>query len=213
VFDRDTDIGKIIRASGAKGKIIAVSSDFRATIRITRPANKFLPFTTRPALARRNEWTMDPTYTSVYARHLAGEDVVYLADGNVGEATVGDDGLISDLPDVSRMMVGLKYVCDLQTLPLHDQNQPIEGRRKRVVRARIDQYNAVGLKVGANFDSMQDLKERKNEIMGEPTKLQAGYNSRAIAPKTWESAAAVCIRQENPLPATVRAIVIDAEIE
>lgn len=207
-----SDVGKILRASGAKGTVITYFGPRNVDINVVRPANKFVPFTRTPMDALEGEWTLDPTYTSVSGLDYAeGETLMWLGDGNVGSGTVVG-GQLTNLPNVSRFVAGFAYVCDMKTLPISDQQQPIEARKKRTLAVAVNRMQARGLKVGSTFNKMYDMKDRMNEIAGEPIEVQDGIKYELITPDAWKPDAAVCIRQDQPLPATIRALVLDAEI-
>lgn len=165
-----------------------------------------------PLPVEQGDWTMDPTVTQVTGLwHLANTDVVYLADGAVGRGTVDASGALSGLNDVSRCVVGLSYDCDLKTLPVTSQDQQIEGRKRRTVGAAVNMMQARGLKIGTSFDKLYPFKERTTERYGDPVAVQDGTKYVPVS-SNWTRESAVCIRQSEPLPAIVRAIVLDVEV-
>jgi hypothetical protein len=113
----------------------------------------------------------------------------------------------------SRVVVGLLYVCDSMTLPLASQQRVIEGKKKRVVGVAANMYQTRGLKAGASFDKLYEFKERQNEVLGQAIELQDGSKYVNVGPKHWEAEAAICLRQDQPLPATIRALILDVEME
>jgi hypothetical protein len=206
------DAGKMLRAAGAKAVVVSFASSFEVRVDIIRPANKLIPSTNDPVVSAQGDWTLDNHVRVVGGLdHLEGETVSYLADGNVGAAQVVN-GQISGLPNVTRVVVGLPFICDIKTLPLWQQGQPLEGKKKRTVRCVVNQLHSRGLKVGSTFDKLYEIKDRKNEILGEPIELQDGTKYEPIAPDHWKIDAGVCIRQDQPLPATIRALVLDVEV-
>lgn len=206
------DVGKIIRASGAKAEIIEYVTPRRVKVNFLRPVLDIIPFSDPPVAQRTTAWTMDEPVTVISGLgHLEGEKVVALMDGNVFRGTVVD-GSITAPAGVTRAVVGLGYVCDARTLPVAASDAPIEGRRKRVVGAVVNRMQSRGLQVGTDFTTMYDLKERTNETMGEPIELQNGSKYVLVGQAEWTYDASVCIRQADPLPSTVRAMVMDMEV-
>jgi hypothetical protein len=63
-----------------------------------------------------------------------------------------------------------------------------------------------GLSAGPTSDRLVDIKERGAENFGYPTLLATGDEKVLIDP-SWNAQGRVFIRQSNPLPATVVAII------
>lgn len=207
-----TDVGRIIRAAGGKAVVTAYLHARQVRVDWQRDAVDLVPFseppTPRPTLA----WTMDTPVTEVSGLdHLEGETVVGLQDGNVFSDVVLN-GRITGMKDATRVIVGLKFVCMAKTLPLTATDQPIEARRKRSVGAVINRLQTRGIEVGTDFIHMYPMKERQNEVMGEAIVLQDGSKYIHVGPMSWDIEAAICIRQSEPLPATIRAMVLDVEV-
>lgn len=144
--------------------------------------------------------------------HLVGKTVACLLDGDVTEdLTVNADGSV-DLPRPGAVVaVGLRYVADLQTLPLVDLRGSIEQSKESSLRELyIDTYLSRGMLVGPRFERLTPWAQRTYEAYGEPTRRKTGVSKIGITSE-WSSEAALCIRQRDPLPLTIRSISIENE--
>ena len=63
-----------------------------------------------------------------------------------------------------------------------------------------------GLSAGPTSDRLVDIKERTTEQPGYPTMLTTG-DERVLVDPAWNAQGRVFVRQANPLPATVVAII------
>jgi hypothetical protein len=63
-----------------------------------------------------------------------------------------------------------------------------------------------GLSAGPTSDRLVDIKERQGETFGYPTMLATG-DERVLIDPSWNAQGRVFVRQANPLPATLVAII------
>ncbi len=207
------DLGKVWRGGGGKGTVTTYTSPSRIKVTLDRDITDFVPQSNDPSRIESGDWTLDELVTVVRGLdHLEGERVWYLADGAVGSAIV-TNGQITLAAAASRVTVGLKYECQLQPVPATSQQVPIETRRVRIVKLAINYLESRGLKMGDSFDRMDEIRERTDEAMGDATRLQSGIAGPDVIPSDWGIDKSVCLLQDQPLPATVRALVMDMEIE
>ena len=145
--------------------------------------------------------------------HLNGATVSILGDGNVFPSQVVDNGQVTLSVACSTITVGLPYTCQIQTLNLDysDQGGSIQGKRKKVSAVTMRLENARGLKVGHNFTSMYEVKERTTQTYGAPIPLTTG-DERIVIDPSWETTGSICIQQDNPLPATVLAVIPEVRL-
>ena len=68
-----------------------------------------------------------------------------------------------------------------------------------------------GLFIGPRIDRLTEMKQREDELMGNPTELLTGDKSVTLEPE-WNTNGRVVLRQINPLPMTVLAIIPDIEV-
>lgn len=141
------------------------------------------------------------------AWHLEGRtDVVALADGDViTDITIANGGFT--LPrKYSRVHVGLRYITDIGTLDPEAPQGTIQGMAKRVPFATLRLKDTRGLLIGQDSTEMSEMKQRENELMGEPTRLLTGDKEIELF-GDWEGGGRVFIRQIYPLPITLTALV------
>lgn len=147
--------------------------------------------------------------------HLEGATVTTLAGGNVVEDKVVANGQITLAHAEDVITVGLPYLSQLQSLYLDIPGGPtVQGKRKKIPAVTLRVENTRGLRVcsGPVFtDNMVQIKERNNEIMGQPIELKTGDERVVIDPR-WEETGQICVQQNFPLPATVLGLVPEFHI-
>jgi hypothetical protein len=116
-----------------------------------------------------------------------------------GEVTLGDHAVFVD--------VGRPYTCDLKLLPTTLQMPALGyGREKAVNRAWVRVFEAAGLSVGPDENSLAPVGE-----LQDLTKL-ATQQTRNIVPSDWDEDASLLIRQTKPFPATIAAVTIEVSV-
>jgi hypothetical protein len=138
--------------------------------------------------------------------HLEGRELAILADGSVQPRATVVNGQIA-LPRASgRIVAGLPYVCDLETLNLEAGPPTLQGRQKVVNEVLLRVKDTRGLSAGPTADRLVDIKERTGEQPGYPTALTTG-DERVLVDPAWSAAGRVFVRQAHPLPASLLAII------
>lgn len=154
--------------------------------------------------------------------HLAGENVGVFADGNVvanpnneqyTPLAVALDGTMQLADCYSVICVGLPYYCDVQTLDLDSTEAPIRGKLKNANSLDILVKDTRGLFVGQSF-AAEDLNE---QIPTQRIDYDTPWPSttdviEAELTSTWNKRGSICIRQVDPLPATILAVIPNADI-
>lgn len=145
--------------------------------------------------------------------HMEGRTVGVVADGAVLADMVVQDGTITLDEPASLVHVGLRYNCDLQTLPIAVEGMAAAGMGllKNVSKAHIRVLHTNAVKVGPSFDKLTDGIKRANEPFGTPPALRSGVISVPASPK-WSEDGAICLRQADPVPLTVTAMTLDVEV-
>lgn len=141
-------------------------------------------------------------------RHLEGEQVVGLVDGNVLGLRTVVDGQVALDDEYSRVHVGKPYTSEFQTI---DANIPIKsgvivGTVRKIDGVTFRFYKTVGGQVGSSPDKVYDLKWRNQELWGEAGRLSNG-DVWAQVHSRYERAAKVYYKQPNPLPVTILSVV------
>ena len=140
--------------------------------------------------------------------HLEGEEVVILADGNVITGKSVSGGAITLDRKASRVHVGKKYIADLETLNVEAPDGTVQGKPTKIPQVTVRFEKSRGLLVGPDTSRLEEMKQRENEAMGEPTALLTGDKKIQLQPN-WNSNGRIFLRQNNPLPMTILAIIPD----
>ncbi|MBU8874762.1 hypothetical protein KQ910_13385 [Reyranella sp. MMS21-HV4-11] len=138
--------------------------------------------------------------------HLEGRALAILADGSVQPTATVSRGRITLTRAAGRIVAGLPYVCDLETLNIEAGPPTLQGRLKVINEVTLRVKDTRGLSVGPTSSRLVDIKERLGENYGYPTMLVTGDEKVLIDP-SWNTQGRVFVRQSNPLPATVVAII------
>lgn len=147
--------------------------------------------------------------------YLAGEtDLVGLLDGNtVSGLSVGADGVIELPHPTSRAHIGLRYISDLETLDIEAPGgATLQGHMKKINYVVVKFERTRGLLIGPNSDNMFELKQRDQEVYGEPTRLLTGNTAPIYLESAWNSNGRIFMRQRYPLPFTVLSIIPNFEV-
>jgi hypothetical protein len=154
----------------------------------------------------------NPTTTVSGLWHLEGKQVDILADGAVEPRKTVTNGQITIGTAASTINVGLPITSDLRTLPLAIETQASgQGTTKNVnkVHLRVSQSSIV--KAGPAFDRLREYASRAvTDPYGAPPALRDGELSLSIDP-SWNQDAAVCLRQDLPLPLTVLSMTLEIQ--
>lgn len=146
------DVGKVIRMGGGKATVTAYTSALQVTGAFVDPITAVIPNdpAERPLPAAAGTWTLDRPALSVSGLdHLEGCTVTGLADGAVIPPTVVQSGSITLPQAASRVIVGLPFVAQAQSLHAEVQGVPsVQGKRKRISSVTVRVANSRGLKVG-----------------------------------------------------------------
>jgi hypothetical protein len=157
------------------------------------------------------QYSGTPTGVLAGLYHLEGKTVSILGDGAVMPQQVVTKGTVS-LPTgqtASKISVGLPITADVQTLPLTYEALAFgEGIQKNVNRVYLRVVKSSGVFAGPDFNHLTPYKQRTTEPYGSPPSLMTQNIDIDITP-SWGSDAQVCIRQTDPLPLTVSALVLE----
>jgi len=141
--------------------------------------------------------------------HLEGETVQILADGSVHGELVVVDGTVSLARSASKACVGLGYDSEVETLNIESgaNDGTAQGRTKRVYEAIIRIHNSLGMKVGTEENLLSEMTFRTSaDPMGGPPELFTGDKNVTLY-GDWNTHGRVYIKQEQPLPLTILAII------
>lgn len=140
--------------------------------------------------------------------HLAGQEIVVLADGSVvRDIVVAPDGSF-DLPfAASYISAGLPYKMRVRTVDpeLRSEAGSTAGEPKNVVRAVFRLRESRGLWAGPDDDRMVALKQEPPRTYNTPPPLTTGEVS-VVLPGSHRNGSSILIEQRDPLPLTVLAL-------
>lgn len=219
VFDADS-VGRILRMAGGKIEVTEVAGAGSATgtvlqaltdvTYVTDAAGEWVPV---PNRADEGEWTLTlPVTTLNGLDHLEGLYVYALADGGVQGPFQVVAGSITLPVAASRIIVGLVYQGQVQTLDLDVGDPTIQGKRKKInaLTTRVNQTR--GLKYGVDFDHLTEFKMQNTFIpLNEPIPYQTG-DQRLILNSTWNTEGRLCFQQDYPLPASILAVIPEVSV-
>lgn len=163
------------------------------------------------------EYQGDATTVVTGLDHLEGETVSILGDGNVFPTAAVSGGQITLDNPASQIIVGLPYVSELETLDLDAGSPTIQGKRKKVSAVTVKIENSRGLKAGGVYESgayskLAEIKERgASNPPGTPIPPVTGQERIVIDP-TWNSYGRILLRQDNPLPCTILAVIPEVDV-
>jgi len=201
-------VGKVLRAGGGIIDVTGYTSASVVTGTVRSPIQDTLNDTTILRPFPSGDWSFSrPVTTLTGLEHLEGEAVSVVADGSyIGEFTV-TDASITIPQSASKIIAGLKYTCQLQTLPIDTGQPTIQGRRKKIVALTMIVDKTRGLSVGHTFSDLYEVKELSSTVpLGSPVPLMS-TRQRINIPPAWSVEGQLCIQQNYPMPATVLAII------
>jgi hypothetical protein len=144
--------------------------------------------------------------------HLEGSTVAVVANGSVMPDQTVTNGRIAVEGGASRIHVGLRYVSDLGTLDIEVPQVTAQGLLKRVSAVTLMLDKSRECFVGPDEDTLVEMKIREDEDMGSPVELHTG-KFRITIDGTWNTKGRVLIRQFQPLPLSVLAVIPEFSVE
>lgn len=139
---------------------------------------------------------------------LEGAEVAVLADGAVQTNKTVSAGEITLDKAASKVHVGFAYTSDVQMLRIEAgaADGTALGKTRRIHRVGFMFYRSLGLKMGRNFDEMDDIDFRTTEDeMDTPPALFTGIKSENF-PGDYDMDGDICFRQDQPLPSMIQAV-------
>jgi hypothetical protein len=142
--------------------------------------------------------------------HLVGETVAVQAMGAAHPPRVVNfgGGVAFDYP-VTRAVIGLPAPCKLATMRRNEgaADGTAQGKMKRIHQVAIRLKNTVGGKLGPDENHLDSLEFRDSSVpMGQAVPPFTGDKIMTDFPSTYESEGRVWYVNDQPLPATVVAI-------
>lgn len=198
-------VGKIWRGGNGVGQVTA-STATTMTVGIWQapsyivyddPSGTIYPIT-------QGNWTLDGNVSTIYGlRHLNGLTVKVFADCNVQADRIVVDGSITLAQPASKVVAGLGYSAQLQTLPLDIGEPTVQGKLKKIPAVTLKVVSTRGLAVGTRFGELSEIKDYEGMS---PIPLYTG-NRRVNVAGEYTTGGQICIQQNYPLPATVLSVI------
>lgn len=210
-------------AGGAFESVCAVSANGRDDLymvvrrvvggQIVRYVEQLMPRITAPLTAMfyvDSGLSYEGAPTSILSglEHLEGETVAIFADGNVHSRRVVAGGEINLEYAASVVHVGLPIESDLETLniELDTPEGTVQGKKKRISSVVLRLEDSRGCWVGPDSSRLSELKPTHPSAWGDPIGLVTG-DEKIILRSGWDTGGRVWIRQSDPLPLTVLAVI------
>lgn len=144
--------------------------------------------------------------------HLEGKTVSILSDGSVHPQRVVTGGAVVLQEAAGIVHVGLPYNSDMQTLDIEmkNANETVLDKKIAVTSLTVIVEESRGIFAGKDKNSLYEAKtERDTYEM--PLELLTGQTAIAIS-NDWQGKGRVFIRQSDPLPLTVLAVIPEVTI-
>jgi len=130
--------------------------------------------------------------------HLATKTVAILADGVIqATQTVSAAGRITISSGASVVQAGLPYTSVLETMRIA-AGDIIQGKIKRISRVIVRLFESLNLEIGPDSSNLDEISDSMAAVYTGDLEL--------AFPSGYERAARVYVRQEDPLPLNVLAI-------
>jgi hypothetical protein len=148
------------------------------------------------------------TTTISSLNHLEGETVSILADGATHADKVVTDGKITLDRSASKVHIGYGYTSTVETLRMEAgaDDGVAQGKIKRIHGVTARFFKTVGAELGPDTNNLDRLPFRDSSMaMNQAVPLFTG-DKEIYFPSGYENDARVIVRQSQPLPMTVLAI-------
>lgn len=147
--------------------------------------------------------------------HLEGEEVSILADGSpVDGVNTVENGSISLAVPAGVVHIGLRYNCDIETLDvtIFGASESIRDNAKCIPQVSVITERTLGLTAGPDAAHLHDIGYQPTDFdYNSPWPLQSDVQ-KGYMQTTWDKSGRVLIRQDNPLPATILAVLPQVEV-
>ena len=142
--------------------------------------------------------------------HLEGENVCVLADGDVLENVLVQNGKIKLKLPASKIVVGLPYEFELETLNLEGDSTLSLSKIVNSISVFVDKSREDFFVVGTNGGLAQN--PRSIQSINDKNYLHSG-NIICYSFSDYTKQATVHIKQKHPFPLTINAITLDITVE
>jgi hypothetical protein len=140
--------------------------------------------------------------------HLEGETLQVLGDGAPQNEVTVSGGAVTLASSAGRVHIGLGYNSDGQLLRINagSADGTAVGKTRRIHRIGMMLHRSLGLKVGTDFDTMDEVLFPNDDIVvGQAPPLFSGIISDVFS-AGYDFDNEICFRQDGPLPSTVLSV-------
>ena len=144
--------------------------------------------------------------------HLEGKTVSILADGSVHPQRVVTGGSVALQEAAGIAHVGLQYISDMETLDLElkNANETVLDKKISVTGLTVRVEESRGIFAGKDKKNLYEHKTDRDDYES-PIELLTGQADIPIS-NDWQGKGRVFIRQSDPLPLTVLAVIPEVTI-
>jgi hypothetical protein len=203
-------VGNAFWALGGNATITQVnsSSQITVTINVPFPSVPNDPLLT-PVPFSSSDWAYGPVLTEIFNLDMYdGLTVGILVDGTPQNPQIISGGTLTLQNPGSKILIGLPYTCQLQTLQIELEGQEtVQGKRKQIPAVTLRVYQSLGLTVGNDFTYMDPLTDYDGSIPFSVPLQPYSRDVRVPILPDWNTFGQICIQQSNPLPATVLGVI------
>ena len=206
-------IGDVVHIAGGKAVVNTIIDSWHIICDVVLPITQLLPDDPDQLVGLQQApgtWDfVTPVQTVGGLGHLEAKEVVALADGEVVSGLTVSGGSVTLPRKASNIIVGLSYICQLQTLYLDISGGAgtVQGKRKFLPAVTLRLDSTRGLYVGNTFDDLYPVKDQYSPITT-PESLISG-DIRTNIGGNWTTPANVCIQTTVPLPASVLGVIAE----
>lgn len=149
------------------------------------------------------------TTTVTGLNHLEGETVSVLADGSSHPDKTVSDGSITLDRSASKVHVGYSYTSTIETLRMEAgaDDGVSQGKIKRIHGVTVRFVNSVGAEVGPDTANLDRIPFRDSSMAMNTAVPMFTGDKEIFFPSGYDNDARVVVRQTQPLPMTITAIV------
>jgi hypothetical protein len=214
-----TSPGTVLRMGNGIATITSFIDSQHVLGTITQPITYVNPYTGIPFSAvGSSAWGIWNVVTTVSGlTHLVGQQVVGLADGTpVGPLTVSAAGTVTLPQAATKVVLGLAFTPQLQTLQLDLGEPTAQGKRKKISACTVRCKDTLGLQFGTSFTTLVTMKDFIIGNVGSASnKIVTGLvsaDARTIADPLWQVPGQYCLQQPLPYPATILGVIPEIEV-
>jgi hypothetical protein len=204
-----SSVGQVIRAGGGIITITGFVSSTQVTGIVTQSFNQLIYPDDVPPPFAAGSWSEAAPSTVFYGfDYLAGMTINVLADGGaINGLLVAHDGSITLPVPATKVVGGLPFVCQAQTMPLDVGEPTVQGKRKKIGALNLKLANSRGLMAGRTFNTLVYLKDLPVLTpLGQPAPLKSG-DAHVVIDPLWDVPGQICLQISDPVPATILGII------